>query len=484
MIAERLGVSAFEALPPTRRPNEENDLSRDFLQRLARLTEYENSVPELRKRLLNARKSRLATKKGQTLTDPTIQLSDVSVALREILHEQEIQPIVEPQVPIFSTGAVELSYKDSPALVLKLKMPKDTPMQAFDTSTSSYVTSPVLAAPRTSDRNSSNLKRSSKSTAAVQIGKWTNMLGSSADDLSGELSDLKYGSDTSDEIPILSKRRLASTRSNRSCITSIYKTPIHKDLRSSSTKDKTSRLTGGLAPGRSLRNMNRKLDESSRKRVEHNRPNFLKDDLANITDFDSITYPVEIPVPHEPHTFRIVENAEGLKALAVKAKAECNRAERSSSLSPIPHAVPSGLLNPTRIQLDQLQQQFADSMFFIQGTTHYSRFRPLNEMEIARVEKLSDTFLADYKNAQARFESGLRKIGVLPKEEEDDHIPASSLEVFGQIPRLENSTSSVQLQPSGISGSPSLPTKQEGVSELKAAIIIDLQDGYESSNTE
>ena len=190
-------------------------------------------------------------------------------------------------------------------------------------------------------------------------------------------------------------------------------------------------------------------------------------------------------MPNEPYTFRFVENAEDLKALAVKARAERSRAEHSKTLSPIKYGGPSGLLNPTRIQLDQIQQQFADSMFFVQGTTQYSRATPLNETETSRIEILSNTFLTDYRKAQARFESGLREIGVLPTEEEEhDHIPANSSGVFGQIPRSENSKSSVQLQPHRPNDPLFLPDKQEGVPELTAALVIDLQDGYESSNTE
>lgn len=172
-------------------------------------------------------------------------------------------------------------------------MPKEAPMQVFGTSASSYPT-PVVAPPHASKKNSENLKRSSKSAAAIRIAEWTNILNSSVDYLSGELSDLKYGSDTSDEIPILTKKRLASTRSNRNQAVSMPKKTLHKRLRSSSAKDKTPKSTGELATGRLLRNVNQNLGESTQNRVGKNRPNFQRDNLANIMDFDSITYPAEI----------------------------------------------------------------------------------------------------------------------------------------------------------------------------------------------
>ena len=167
-------------------------------------------------------------------------------------------------------------------------------MQAFGTSAGSYLTPPVVAPSHASKKNSETLKRSSKSAAAVRIAECTNILNSSVDDLSGELSDLKYGSDTSDEIPILTKKRLASTRSNRNQAASMHKKTLHKRLRSSSAKDKTPKPTGELATGRFLRNVNRNLGESTQNRVGKNRPNFQRDNLADITDFDSITYPVEV----------------------------------------------------------------------------------------------------------------------------------------------------------------------------------------------
>jgi hypothetical protein len=173
-------------------------------------------------------------------------------------------------------------------------MPKEAPMQVFGTSASPYPTPPVVAPPHASKKNSENLKRSSKSAAAIRIAEWTNILNSSVDYLSGELSDLKYGSDTSDEIPILTKKRLASTRSNRNQAVSMPKKTLHKRLRSSSAKDKTPKSTGELATGRFLRNVNRNLGESAQNRVGKNRPNFQRDNLANIMDFDSITYPAEI----------------------------------------------------------------------------------------------------------------------------------------------------------------------------------------------
>ena len=173
-------------------------------------------------------------------------------------------------------------------------MLKEAPMQAFGTSAGSYPTPPVVVPPHASKRNSETLKRSSKSAAAVRIVECTNILNSSVDGLSGELSDLKYGSDTSDEIPILTKKRLASTRSNQNQTASMHKKTLHKRLRSSSAEDKTPKPTGELATGRFLRNVNRNLGESTQNRVGKNRPNFLRDNLANITDFDSVTYPVEI----------------------------------------------------------------------------------------------------------------------------------------------------------------------------------------------
>ena len=173
-------------------------------------------------------------------------------------------------------------------------MPKEAPMQAFGTSASLYSTPPVAAPPHAPKKNSENLKRSSKSAAAVRIAEWTNILNSSVDDLSGELSDLKYGSDTSDEIPILTKKRLASTRSNRNLTASMHKKTLHKRLRSSLAKDKTPKPTGELANSPFLRNVNRNLGESTQNWVGKNRPHFQRDNLENITDFDSITYPVEI----------------------------------------------------------------------------------------------------------------------------------------------------------------------------------------------
>ena len=173
-------------------------------------------------------------------------------------------------------------------------MPEESPMQVFGTGASSYPTPPVVAPPHASKKNSENLKRSSKSAAAIRIAEWTNILNSSVDYLSGELSDLKYGSDTSDEIPILTKKRLASTRSNRNQAVSMPKKTLHKRLRSPSAKDKTPKSTGELATGRLLRNVNQNLGESTQNRVGKNRPNFQRDNLANIMDFDSITYPAEI----------------------------------------------------------------------------------------------------------------------------------------------------------------------------------------------
>lgn len=191
-------------------------------------------------------------------------------------------------------------------------MPKEVPMQVFETSASSYPTPPVVAPPHASKKNSENLKRSSKSAAAIRIAEWTNILNSSVDYLSGELPDLKYGSDTSDEIPILTKKRLASTRSNRNQTASMHKKTLHKRLRTSSAKDKTPKPTGELATGRFLRNVNRNLGESTQNRVGKNRPNFQRDNLANITNFDSITYPVETVSIFSLHWFdhRLIINSQ------------------------------------------------------------------------------------------------------------------------------------------------------------------------------
>lgn len=107
MIEEQLGVTPREAFPPSYHPPKEDGLSVDFLQHLARLSKYENRVPNLRKRLLNARKFRLTTKKGQNLQEPKIQVSDVLYALKEILYGQEIQPIVKSQESDRSIRGVE-----------------------------------------------------------------------------------------------------------------------------------------------------------------------------------------------------------------------------------------------------------------------------------------------------------------------------------------------------------------------------------------
>lgn len=48
-------------------------------------------------------------------------MSDVSYALKEILHGQEIQPIVKSQELDRSVKGVESTYEDRPTLILKLK---------------------------------------------------------------------------------------------------------------------------------------------------------------------------------------------------------------------------------------------------------------------------------------------------------------------------------------------------------------------------
>ena len=186
-------------------------------------------------------------------------------------------------------------------------------------------------------------------------------------------------------------------------------------------------------------------------------PSVLRQDLASITDFDSIPYPVEVvrrpsmlmcimrnsltdivslqPARNEKNTYLLVESADDLRELAKKT----TQPAASSRRQLVPGASPGRdyATNPhtVRLLIDQTTEAFRSNVWAVSGTVHVAGRAPgqppLTLAEHMRADELRDAFLRDFDAAKERYEAGLMDLAGLPR----DHPPIPNPGIiFGKIP--------------------------------------------------